>query len=350
MRGLAFFDGFTLERIDGGAGASLRVRHGGHGSPVVLLHGHPRTHATWHMVASRLAPYHTVVCPDLRGYGESSKVEPYTKRAMAWDIVGVMRSLGHERFAVVGHDRGAYVATRLALEHQARVERLAVLEAMPLIERLERADWRFALSWWHWWFFGQLGKPAEAFINADPDAWYTATATRWVSRRMPTYDAHSAIRRWCTRCCRTTGQACAKIASMTKPTAPPAAESHAHFWSSHCSRTTPNSTTASTSQRSGTQGRPTFAVHGSTAVTTLPKRNPRSLPRSSSTFSAPTPATPERPTPHDSSSSLGGHSRTLAQASFVNPASITASRQRGPHDKRHEPPDNEDAGVNQERH
>lgn len=175
MRGLAFFDGFTLERIDGGAGASLRVRHGGHGPPVVLLHGHPRTHATWHMVASRLAPHHTVVCPDLRGYGESSKVEPYTKRAMAWDIVGVMRSLGHERFAVVGHDRGAYVATRLALEHQARVERLAVLEAMPLIERLERADWRFALSWWHWWFFGQLGKPAEAFINADPDAWYTAT-------------------------------------------------------------------------------------------------------------------------------------------------------------------------------
>jgi len=127
------------------------------------------------MVASRLAPHHTVVCPDLRGYGESSKVEPYTKRAMASDIVGVMRSLGHERFAVVGHDRGAYVATRLGLEHQARVERLVVLEAMPLVERLERADWRFALSWWHWWFFGQLGKPAEAFINAAPDAWYGAT-------------------------------------------------------------------------------------------------------------------------------------------------------------------------------
>ena len=175
MLRLAFFDGFTLERIDGGGGATLRVRHGGQGPPVVLLHGHPRTHATWHMVASRLAPHHTVVCPDLRGYGESSKVEPYTKRAMAGDIVGVMRSLGHERFAVVGHDRGALVATRLALEHPPRVERLAMLEAMPLIERLERTDWRFALSWWHWWFFGQLEKPAEAFINADPDAWYTAT-------------------------------------------------------------------------------------------------------------------------------------------------------------------------------
>ena len=114
---MAFFEGFNLERVDGGAGATLRVRYGGVGPPVVLLHGHPRTHATWHMVAARLAPHHTVVCPDLRGYGESSKVAPYTKRAMARDIVGVMRALGHDRFAVVGHDRGAYVATRLGLEH-----------------------------------------------------------------------------------------------------------------------------------------------------------------------------------------------------------------------------------------
>jgi haloacetate dehalogenase len=175
---LSFFDGFTLEHIehiDGEAGATLRVRHGGEGPPVVLLHGHPRTHATWHLVATRLAPHHTVVCPDLRGYGESSKVEPYTKRAMALDVVGVMRALGHQRFAVVGHDRGALVATRLGFEHEAAVERLVVLQAIPLVERLERADWRFALSWWHWWFFGQLDEPAENFINADPDAWYRAT-------------------------------------------------------------------------------------------------------------------------------------------------------------------------------
>ena len=172
---MAFFDGFALEHLDGGAGATLRVRHGGSGSPVVLLHGHPRTHATWHAVAARLAPHHTVVCPDLRGYGESAKVPPYTKRAMAQDVVGVMRALGHERFAVVGHDRGAYVATRLGLEYQECVTRLAVLESMPLLERLERTDWRFASSWWHWWFFGQTDKPAERVINADPDAWYTAT-------------------------------------------------------------------------------------------------------------------------------------------------------------------------------
>lgn len=169
---MGFFEGFELEHVDGGAGATLRVRHGGEGPPVVLLHGHPRTHATWHMVASQLRDAFTVVCPDLRGYGASQKVEPYTKRAMAADVVGVMRALGHDRFHLVGHDRGAYVATRLALDHPRVVERLVILEAMPGPERLERTDWRFAADWWHWWFFGQLDKPAERVINADPDAWY----------------------------------------------------------------------------------------------------------------------------------------------------------------------------------
>ena len=171
---MEFFEGFTLEHIDTGE-ATLRVRHGGDGPPVVLLHGHPRTHATWHMVAAQLSGTFTVVCPDLRGYGESSKVEPYTKRAMAGDVVRLMRALGHERFFLVGHDRGAYVATRLALEHPDVVERLVILEAMPGLERLERTDWRFAASWWHWWFFGQTEKPAERVINADSDAWYGAT-------------------------------------------------------------------------------------------------------------------------------------------------------------------------------
>jgi haloacetate dehalogenase len=158
--------------VDGGAGATLRLRQGGSGPPVVLLHGHPRTHATWHMVAEPLAHTHTVVCPDLRGYGGSSKVKPFTKRAMAADIVGVMRALGHERFAVVGHDRGGYVAFRLAIEHPESVERLVSLGSMPIVERLERADWRFARSWWHWWFFAQTDHPAEDVILRDPDAWY----------------------------------------------------------------------------------------------------------------------------------------------------------------------------------
>src|SRR5581483_12022378 len=161
------FPGFELDRIDTG-NVTLRVRHGGSGPPVVLLHGHPRTHATWHRVAALLAPGHTVVCPDLRGYGQSTTTGDQSKRAMARDVVGLMARLGHERFAVVGHDRGAYAGFRLAMEHP--VERLAIVEAMPLVERLERTDWQFALSGWHWWWFGQTGKPAETVINADPDA------------------------------------------------------------------------------------------------------------------------------------------------------------------------------------
>jgi haloacetate dehalogenase len=169
---MTFFEGFALEHIDVGE-VTLRVRHGGSGPPVVLLHGHPRTHATWHRVAALLAPQHTVVCPDLRGYGESTTTGDQSKRAMARDVVELMRRLGHDRFAVVGHDRGSYVAFRLAMEHP--VQRLVIVEAMPLLERLERTDWQFALSWWHWWWFGQTAKPAETAINADPDAWYSAT-------------------------------------------------------------------------------------------------------------------------------------------------------------------------------
>ncbi len=172
------FEGFALEFVDV-VEATLRVRHGGSGRPVLLLHGHPRTHATWHRVAPLLAKRHTVVCPDLRGYGESSKPpttpdhEPYSKRAMARDCVGLMRALGHERFAVVGHDRGAYVAFRTALDHPMSVDRLVVMDAVPIGEALARCDARFAASWWHWFFFGQTAKPAERVISADPDAWYT---------------------------------------------------------------------------------------------------------------------------------------------------------------------------------
>jgi haloacetate dehalogenase len=175
------FDGFTLERIDVGD-AELRVRHGGEGPPLLLLHGHPRTHVTWHRVAPLLAPHFTVVCPDLRGYGESSKPAttpdhaPYSKRAMAADMVALMRSLGHPRFVLAGHDRGALVAFRLAMDHPDAVTRLVIMDGLPVLEHLERCDARFAAEWWHWWFLGQTVKPAERVICADPDAWYTATA------------------------------------------------------------------------------------------------------------------------------------------------------------------------------
>src|ERR1700738_4514365 len=123
------FDGFTLEVIDIGE-VTVRVRHGGSGPPLLLLHGHPQTHVMWHRVAPLLARDFTIVAPDLRGYGESSKPpsDPdhaaYAKRAMANDQVALMQHFGFERFAVAGHDRGARVAYRLALDHPESVRKL----------------------------------------------------------------------------------------------------------------------------------------------------------------------------------------------------------------------------------
>jgi haloacetate dehalogenase len=182
------FEGFTLDHIEVGE-VTLRVRHGGDGPPVVLLHGHPRTHATWCQVAPRLAEQHTVVCPDLRGYGRSSLPpdrpdhSQASKRAMAGDVVALMRALGHDRFAVVGHDREAMVAFRVAIDHPAAVERLAVMDSVPLVEALDRADWRFARDWWHWWFLAQTQKPAERVICADPDAWYQVNGPELMGRQ-----------------------------------------------------------------------------------------------------------------------------------------------------------------------
>jgi haloacetate dehalogenase len=179
---VGFFEGFDLHRVEVADGVVLRVRSGGEGPPVVLLHGHPRTHTTWHRVAPQLvAAGHTVVCPDLRGYGESTKPpttadhSTYSKRAMAQDVADLMRRLGHASFAVVGHDRGSYVAMRTALDHPAVVSHLAVLDCIPIVEHLERADARFAAAWWHWFFFAQPEKPERAIL-ADPDAWYGARA------------------------------------------------------------------------------------------------------------------------------------------------------------------------------
>lgn len=176
------FDGFNLQMVDVADGVSLRVRIGGRGPAVVLLHGHPRTHTTWYLVAPLLVQAgFTVVCPDLRGYGRSTAPAPQSDhaqasdRVMAADIVTLMASLNIERFAVVGHDRGSYVAFRLAMDHSLLVTRLAVLDCVPIGEALRRADARFAQAWWHWFFFAQPEVP-ERVICADPDAWYQAGA------------------------------------------------------------------------------------------------------------------------------------------------------------------------------
>ena len=170
------FEGFTLETIELSE-STLRVRHGGFGPPVLLLHGHPRTHTTWWRVAPLLASSHSVVCPDLRGFGMSSKPADTpaharsSKRAKAADCVELMHTLGHDRFAVVGHDRGSYVAFRAALDHPGAITHLAVLDGVPILDALERCDAQFAQAWWHWFFFAQADKPERA-IMADPDAWY----------------------------------------------------------------------------------------------------------------------------------------------------------------------------------
>jgi haloacetate dehalogenase len=170
------FEGFQLDRVPVGD-IELRVRHGGSGPAVVLLHGHPRTHTTWHRLAPLLSPSFTVVCPDLRGYGESTTTpdEPdhrqASKAVMASDVAELLRVLGHDSFAVVGHDRGGYVALRTALDYPDRVTHLVALDVVPIGEALARATSTFAERWWHWFFFGQPDKPERAIL-ADPDAWY----------------------------------------------------------------------------------------------------------------------------------------------------------------------------------
>lgn len=150
---------------------------GGSGPPLLLLHGHPQTHAIWHRVAPRLAEHFTVVACDLRGYGESSKPQGapdhanYSKRAMAADMVAVMQSLGFATFRVLAHDRGARVAHRLALDHPQAVERMALLDIAPTLAMYEQTSDAFARAYWHWFFLIQPAPLPERLIESDPAAY-----------------------------------------------------------------------------------------------------------------------------------------------------------------------------------
>jgi haloacetate dehalogenase len=167
------FEGFEESRVETRE-AEINLVRGGDGLPVLLLHGYPQTHAMWHLVAPRLAESFTVVAADLRGYGDSSKPEggpdhsAYSKRAMAEDQVEVMRALGFDSFAVVGHDRGARVGHRMALDHPDRVTKLAVLDIIPTREVFARVDKRLATAYYHWFFFIQPYDLPETLIGADP--------------------------------------------------------------------------------------------------------------------------------------------------------------------------------------
>ena len=166
---LELFPGFTQRRIRT-RGATINLVYAGQGPPLLLVHGYPETHSMWHKVAPHLARDYTVVCPDLRGYGDSSKPHGlsdhsnYSKRAMAEDMVEVMQRLGHRRFHVVGHDRGARVAHRLARDHAARVRTLAVLDISPTLKMYESTDMAFARAYYHWFFLIQKPPLPETLL------------------------------------------------------------------------------------------------------------------------------------------------------------------------------------------
>jgi haloacetate dehalogenase len=170
----AFLPGFTRQDIEAG-GARIHLAMGGNGPPLLLLHGHPQTHLTWHKIAPRLAERFTVITPDLRGYGDSSKPEGgpnhvnYSKRTMAADQVEVMQKLGFKRFALVGHDRGARVAHRMALDHQDAIERIAVFDIAPTLTMYERTNQEFATRYFWWFFLIQPAPLPERLIEADPE-------------------------------------------------------------------------------------------------------------------------------------------------------------------------------------
>lgn len=180
---MGFFDGFDLKVTEVRDGP-IRYRIGGSGPPLLLVHGNPQTHAMWHAIGPELAKQFTVVAPDIRGYGGSLKPPatadhaPYAKREMARDLVELMAGLGFARYPIVSHDRGARVSHRLALDHPAAVERLAVLDIVPTIEHLERTDMSFALGYYHWFWFAQPHPFPENLISAAPDVWFRAQTSR----------------------------------------------------------------------------------------------------------------------------------------------------------------------------
>jgi haloacetate dehalogenase len=179
-------DDFQAAEIDTGE-TSIFARWSGSGPPVLLLHGFPQTHLMWRGVAPLLTRHFTVVCADLRGYGRSGcpistpDHAPYSKRAMARDMVIVMERLGFPRFSVAGHDRGGRVAYRLALDHPDRVERLAVLDILPTETAWGRADARFALGYWPWVLLAQPEPLPERLLSAAPEAVIDNALSDWGS-------------------------------------------------------------------------------------------------------------------------------------------------------------------------
>ncbi|SFC93038.1 alpha/beta fold hydrolase [Massilia yuzhufengensis] len=171
------FPGFRRIQVDVGQDIHINAVVGGEGPPLLLLHGHPQTHAIWHKVAPVLRRHFTLVACDLRGYGDSSKPAGaaghvnYSKRTMAQDALAVMRQLGFARFSVMAHDRGARVAHRLLADHPQAVERAVLLDIAPTLAMYEQTSDAFARAYWHWFFLIQPAPLPERLIEADPAAY-----------------------------------------------------------------------------------------------------------------------------------------------------------------------------------
>lgn len=169
----ALFPGFAHQDIRT-SGAVIRVRHGGSGPPLLLVHGNPQNHVCWHKVAARLAAHYHVILPDLRGYGDSSLPEPgdnhvnYSFRALATDMVEVMATLGYDRFYIAGHDRGGRTTHRLCLDHPERVRKVCLMDVLPnhFVWNNTSKDW--VVRTWHWGFMAQPSPLPERMISAVP--------------------------------------------------------------------------------------------------------------------------------------------------------------------------------------
>jgi len=165
--------GFDYHQLPGADGVTLNVAVGGTGTPVVLLHGFPQTHLMWRHVAAKLAAEHTVICPDLRGYGDSDKpLDGYAKRTMGEDIVSVAHALGHDTFALAGHDRGALVAFRTALDHPEVVTHLLALDVLPTLDMWEVMHGTTAAVGFHLYLMAQPPGLAETLIAGAPDTFF----------------------------------------------------------------------------------------------------------------------------------------------------------------------------------
>ena len=187
------FPDFETRRIRT-AGAEIHCELGGSGPPLLLLHGFPQTHAMWHRIAPALAQEYTVVCADLRGYGDSSKPptdnehSPYSKRAMAADMVEVMRTLGYPRFRLGAHDRGARVAHRLCADHPDAVEQVALIDISPTRKMYMSTDFEFATLYYHWYFLIQPFDMPEKLIGADPAYYLRRKTGSWGTSSKAIFD------------------------------------------------------------------------------------------------------------------------------------------------------------------